>query len=157
MEWLYKMHQLIKTKGTMRPGTLILSRYPVCLMFCLICNLMAAQSSFKIVGYYSLASALKDPDTRSFKYLTHINLAFLNPDSSGNFSPDLSLIKSFVDKAHKRNIKVLFSIGGGSKQPQYLRLLQDEQRAGFIQNLVAEVLKYNLDGIDMDLEGGDIT
>ncbi|MEO5581394.1 MAG: glycosyl hydrolase family 18 protein, partial [Saprospiraceae bacterium] len=57
----------------------------------------------------------------------------------------------------KQKIKVLFSIGGGSKHLQYLRLLQNDQRAGFIQNLVAEVLKYNVDGIDIDLEGGDIT
>ncbi|MBK7607720.1 MAG: hypothetical protein IPI18_11180 [Saprospiraceae bacterium] len=33
-------------------------------------------ASFKIVGYYSLKAAMSDPDTKSFKYLTHINLWF---------------------------------------------------------------------------------
>jgi GH18 family chitinase len=97
------------------------------------------------------------PDTRSFKYLTHVNLAFLNPDSLGNFTTDLSSIKSFVDKAHKQNINVLFSIGGGGKHPQYQRLLQDDQRSLLIKNMVNEVLKYNIDGIDVDLEGSDIS
>ena len=51
---------------------------------------------------------------------------------------------------------MLFSIAGGSEQPYYHQLLKDDTRAGFIRNLVSEVLKYNIDGIDVDLEGSDI-
>lgn len=51
---------------------------------------------------------------------------------------------------------MLFSIGGGSKQPQYHRLLQDEYRSQFVDNLVAVVLETGVDGIDVDLEGSDI-
>jgi chitinase len=50
----------------------------------------------------------------------------------------------------------LFSIGGGSKQPQYHYLLKDDKRTMLINNLVAEVVKYNLDGVDVDLEGSNI-
>ncbi|MBK6389075.1 MAG: hypothetical protein IPK94_19640 [Saprospiraceae bacterium] len=113
-------------------------------------------ASFKIVGYYSLKAAMSDPDTKSFKYLTHINLWFFNPDTLGHFTQDLAAITPFIRKAHKRNIKVLFSLGGGSKQSQYHRLLQDDQRAGFIENILSELRKYDLDGIDVDLEGSDI-
>lgn len=111
----------------------------------------------KVVGYFSLNAALNKPGSAPLKYLTHVNLWFLNPDSAGNFSRDLSGLERFVSKAHKKNVKVLFSIGGGSKQPQYHYLLQDDNRAMLIRNLVAVVLQYGLDGVDVDLEGSDIT
>jgi hypothetical protein len=39
-----------------------------------------------IVGYYGINAAMENPESNAFKRLTHINLWFLNPDSSGNFS-----------------------------------------------------------------------
>jgi len=114
------------------------------------------KTSFKVVGYYSLNAAMSDVDKSTLKRLTHVNLWFLNPDSLGNFTRDLSGLARFVSAAHQRNIKVLFSIGGGSKQPQYKYLLNDDHRGKLIENLVGEVLKYDLDGIDVDLEGSDI-
>jgi len=42
-------------------------------------------SAFRIVGYYSLQSAMTtDGNNIPFSKLTHINLYFLNPDSSGS-------------------------------------------------------------------------
>lgn len=113
-------------------------------------------TSFKVVGYYSLRSALGGTRHVPFKRLTHINLWFLNPDTTGNFVDDLSALDRFVRKAHQKNVKVLFSIGGGSKHPQYHKLLRDEYRPILINNLMAEVLRYDLDGVDVDLEGSDI-
>lgn len=115
-----------------------------------------AQDDFKIVGYYSLRSALEGPKGVPFKKLTHINLWFLNPDTLGNFTQDLSALHPFIEKAHRKNVKVLFSIGGGSKQKQYHKLLQDEYRPGLVNNLVDIVLRYDVDGVDVDLEGSDI-
>jgi chitinase len=114
------------------------------------------RSSFKVVGYYSLRSVLENPKGVPFSKLTHINLGFLNPDSAGNFREDLSKLEPFVRRAHQKKVKVLFSIGGGSKHPQYHRLLEDENPTLFINNLVSEMNEYNLDGIDVDLEGSDI-
>jgi chitinase len=125
-------------------------------ILCLACIAAAQHEPFRVVGYYSLEAALKTHKGPQFKYLTHINLWFLNPDSTGRYTQDLSDLKPFVDKAHQRNIKVLFSIGGGSKQPQYKRLLQDGTRAQLIDSLVAQVMRYNVDGVDVDLEGSDI-
>ncbi len=127
--------------------------YFIILIFCI--QNIQANPNFKIVGYYGLRSAMADPDIRAFKYLTHINLWFLNPDSLGNFTQDLSALIPFIDKAHRKNIKVLFSIGGGTKQPQYHHLLRD-QRDLLIQNLISTMLKYNIDGVDVDLEGSNI-
>jgi chitinase len=128
----------------------------VCIYALMVSRTDAQKSPFKVVGYYSLNAAITDVDKSTLKRLTHVNLWFLNPDSLGNFTRDLSGLSRFITVAHQRNIKVLFSIGGGSKQPQYRYLLNDENRGKLIGNLVGEVLKYNVDGIDVDLEGSDI-
>ncbi|HZI53083.1 MAG TPA: glycosyl hydrolase family 18 protein [Chitinophagaceae bacterium] len=129
-------------------------------VFCF--SLISAQSphkksSFKIVGYYSLNAALAPGQNEPpFDQLTHINLWFLNPDSTGSFTRDLSALIPFVNSAHRKNVKVLFSIGGGSKQNQYHHLLKDDKRPALIDSLVSEVLSYGLDGVDVDLEGSNI-
>lgn len=117
---------------------------------------IAQPAPFKVVGYYSLNAAMSDVDKSILKKLTHVNLWFLNPDSLGNFTRDLSGLSPFIQAAHRKNVKVLFSIGGGSKQPQYHYLLKDDKRTMLIENLVAEVIKYGLDGVDVDLEGSNI-
>ncbi len=119
-------------------------------------NSRQIKSDFRVVGYYSLRSAMNDFGKFPFKRLTHVNLFFLNPDTLGNFTQDLSALKPFITKAHKKNVKVLFSIAGGGEHPYYHKLLQDGYRTVFIQNLISQVLRYNFDGIDVDLEGSDI-
>jgi chitinase len=115
------------------------------------------KSKFKVVGYYSLQSAMTDTLSKApFDKVTHINLWFLNPDTLGNFTQDFSLLQPFINAAHAKNVKVLASIGGGSPHPYYHALLMDDKRAMFVANLISVVTKYNLDGIDVDLEGGDI-
>lgn len=114
-------------------------------------------SKFKIVGYYSLNSALTaDLATVPFNKLTHINLFFLNPDTLGNFSQDLSAIVPFIKAAHANNVKVLPSIAGGGKHNYYHNLLKDDKRNKFVQDLLQIVLTYDFDGIDVDIEGSDI-
>lgn len=116
-----------------------------------------SKDSFRVVGYYSIRAAL-DADVQSvpFDQLTHINLWFLNPDSLGNYNQDLSGLSDFVDEAHQQNVNVLFSIGGGGHYPHYGHLLTTKYRSKLIDNLIDEVLKYNLDGVDVDLEGSAI-
>lgn len=137
-----------------------ISFYKRSLVLLFICSASASWAQptpFRIVGYYNLKAAMEENTNRKiFKYVTHINLWFLNPDSTGQYTGDLSSLKPFVDRAHRHHIKVLFSIGGGSKHPQYQRLLQDDRRAQLIDSLVAQVLRYNVDGVDVDLEGSDI-
>jgi len=125
-------------------------------LFCFILSGTSGQQPFRIVGYFGINAALENPSSNTFKRLTHINLWFLNPDSAGNFVRDLSRLKPFIANAHKKNIKVLFSIGGGSKQPQYHYLLKDDRRADLVAKLVNEAVKYDVDGIDVDLEGSNI-
>ena len=112
---------------------------------------------FRIVGYYYLQAAMT-ADTAKFPWdeLTHINLAFLNPDADGHLSQDLSQLASFVQAAHHHRVAVLVSIAGGSPHPYYHAILKDQQRDLFINQLLDLVLKNDLDGIDVDIEGDDL-
>jgi chitinase len=133
--------------------------FQITLLLCFVSfAVKAVPSDFKIVGYYSLSAAMNWNETKEvpLKRLTHVNLWFLNPDSLGNFTKDFSSLEPFIKAAHKKKVKVLFSIGGGSKQAQYHTLLQDDQRGMLIEKLVALTLKHDIDGIDVDLEGSDI-
>ena len=118
-------------------------------------------TSFKIVGYYFLRSALNDTSYADSNYLflnkvTHLNIAFINPDTSGNFDLHLA-IDTLIRKAHEKKVKVLASIGGGGYHPNFKTLLDQQNRESFIANLLSLVKRYDLDGIDVDLEGSDIS
>jgi chitinase len=112
-------------------------------------------SSFKIVGYYPLDQAMK-ADTLQVPYdkLTHIDLAFVNPDSLGNLNQDFGALSPFIKAAHTHHVKILYSIGGGSYQGQYHALLKEGKRQELIKNFVSKVIQYDADGIDVDLESG---
>jgi chitinase len=114
-----------------------------------------ASSSFKIVGYYPIDHAMTvDTSQVPFNKLTHIILAFVNPDSLGNLKQDFPALAAFTKASHAHNVKILYSIGGGSYQGQYHALLKDAKRQELIKNLVAKVIQHNADGIDVDLESG---
>lgn len=118
------------------------------------------QTPFRVVGYYFLQAAETDSANAASDYsfldkITHLNIAFINPDAAGNFKQELA-IDALINKAHRKGVKVLASIAGGGPHPYYKTLLQAENRSGFVANLVSLVTRYNLDGIDVDLEGGDI-
>lgn len=123
-------------------------------------NNKSGNKTFKIVGYYFLNAALSDSVHADSSYLffnkiTHLNIAFINPDSSGNFNQTLP-IDTLIKKGHQKKVKVLASIAGGGFHPYYHVLLQDINRKAFIQNLLSLVKRYDLDGIDIDLEGDNI-
>lgn len=140
------------------------------LLFCLVTSsssstyaqkkIKAKDTTFKVVGYYFLHAALLDTLHADSNYLfldkiTHLNIAFINPDSAGNFTQNLA-IDTLIKKAHHKNVKVLASIAGGGDHSYYAPLLRDDKREMFISNLLSMVKKFNLDGIDVDLEGLDI-
>ncbi len=137
----------------------------------------AAQPAPLTVGYIPAfrgleASAAASDITR----YTHLNIAFVNPDKSGRFlargglacSPDgaggamvrEAALKALVATAHKAGTKVLISLGGGvipQCSGDWEKLLRPETRAKMISGLLAAVERYNLDGVDLDLEGALLT
>jgi chitinase len=112
-----------------------------------------AGKNFRVIGYLP-AFGMRNGGNVNFDFgrINYLNIAFVNPDSTGNFnvSPAISTI---VNAAHAKQTKVLISIGGGSAPAYYSKLLSDTLRNILISNLVNIAVKYNLDGIDVDLEG----
>ena len=114
-----------------------------------------AFSQFRVIGYIPLGRTTSDFSKVAFQRVTHVNIAFVNPDSTG----DLLIRQGFdslIEKAHQHKVKVLASIGGGSFNPYYARLLSDTNRKVLIGKLVKLVIDHNLDGLDVDLENDNI-
>lgn len=112
-------------------------------------------SQFRVVGYVPLGRMMPDFSKVAFQKITHLNIAFINPDSLGNIKLPAGF-DSLVQKAHQNNIKVLASIGGGSFNPYYSRVLSDSNRKIFIGKLVQLAIDHNLDGLDVDIENDNI-
>jgi GH18 family chitinase len=112
------------------------------------------EKTFPIVAYVPC----KSPDqiaAINFGSITHIHFAFINPDSLGNFAYNACL-DSIVKVAHAQGVRVLASIGGGSAPAYYSNLLQEGKRQRLVNRLAQLAMDYNLDGIDVDLEGSRI-
>lgn len=118
---------------------------------CLVVN--AQQNPFRVIGYLRLQNIADGQYSKvDYSKVTHINIAFINPDSTGNF-PILRGLKSFADYMHQRHVKVMASMGGGLAPAYYSNLLTDANRQTLIQKLAQLTELYDLDGIDVDLEG----
>ncbi|MEP6611834.1 MAG: glycosyl hydrolase family 18 protein [Mucilaginibacter sp.] len=138
-----------------------LNKIYTALLFCLLivgCKSINAQnvqaaSKFRVIGYLPAFGMRNDGNVNfDFGRINYLNIAFINPDSSGNFNVSQALGK-IVEAAHAKHTKVLISIGGGSAPVYYSKLLSDTLRNTLIAKLVKLAADYNLDGIDVDLEG----
>ena len=110
----------------------------------------------KVIGYFPINYIrASDIDKIPFQKLTHLNLAFLNPDSSGNFFVPEAL-DMIIAKAHANRVKVLVSIGGGNSPAYYSKLLNDTYRDSLCMHILHVITEYQLDGVDIDLEGNAI-
>ncbi len=89
--------------------------------------------------------------------LTHINIAFCNPDTLGVMqNPFRDRPEDFhrlVAKAHENGVKVIASLGGGGGGRNYPALIATEEgRRDFCSKIMDYVAEYRLDGVDLDLE-----
>ena len=108
---------------------------------------------FMVVGYTrNHLNLLDEVKQLPLDKITHLNIAFVNPDSTGQFKTPANL-KKVTKLSHKKQVMVLLSIGGGAP-PKYLSsFLTFDKRTGFISSLIALAVANNVDGIDVDLEG----
>lgn len=114
------------------------------------------ETTFKVIGYFPISLTTQlDTSKVPFSKLTHANLAFVNPDSQGNFNQNYAALKPFIKSAHDHGVKVLYSIGGGSSPKEYHELFKSRtDRQKVIKNLILKAKEYSIDGIDVDLELG---
>lgn len=125
-----------------------------------------------VIGYLPAFKGFADVLRRAdFRHYTHVDLAFVNPEPSGEIMSGDALvcapaggglmvsdrgIRELVSKAHRAGAKVLVSIGGGTVPPcggDWALLVQPENRPTIVKGLLAFVDRYGFDGIDVDLEG----
>lgn len=130
-----------------------------------------AQANSKVVGYLpAYKGLLENTKTDQLKQLTHLNIAFLNPDKSGSFihknqfTCTYTKLQQLLTKkellatirlAQQENVLVSFSLGGAII-PQcggdWRALLVPDKQQLIVDNLLALVDEFNLNGIDIDLE-----
>ena len=112
---------------------------------------------FKVIGYfpyYRFGIAEKV----DFAKVTHLNLAFVNPDTLGNLSIGDKDPAPVMAMALSQNpdLKIFVSLGGGyiSKEWKmaYDKFLKPDHRAAFVHLLTEYVVNNGFDGIDVDLE-----
>jgi len=116
----------------------------------------------RVVGYLS-SDNFNKMNSIQFCKLTHLNLAFANPDKDGNlyFAGDIdSLIK--YAKSINPNIIISISLAGGvisEEQAANWSWLIDkpENRPNLIQKIINFVELHHLDGVDVDLEWDVVT
>jgi GH18 family chitinase len=118
----------------------------------------------RVVGYAPTWVDLKAlVPTIDFARLTHVSVAFVNPADDAGTLPFPEPVRGLIAAAHKADVKVLISVGGGAAASdqrllgRYAKLTAADRRAGFVEKLVAYVVDHGFDGLDLDLEGPAIT
>ncbi|WP_208643533.1 glycosyl hydrolase family 18 protein [Pedobacter miscanthi] len=112
-------------------------------------------SSFRVVGYMpSWAGAVSQIQ---FSKLTHVNYAFILPTSTGGLQalPDPSKLQSLVSSGHAAGVKVSIAVGGWNNSDDSAFeafAANSTYRTNFVNNIMALVNQYNLDGVDIDWE-----
>lgn len=161
-------HQRVqRRRATYRNRFLYLSAL---IVLAIIPLLSSAQT--RVIGYMAgFNDMTATVDTTDLSKLTHINLSFTNPNSSGVMVANDVLVcmpnatnghvtgtelRYVIDKAQAAGVKVLASVAGGvipECSGNWETLLQPENRPALVENLVKFVEDFNLDGLDVDLEG----
>lgn len=125
----------------------------------------------KVIGYIPTGKGIPSViDRTDLSKLTHINLAFANLNAAGQvinggnptcMSGSASDINYGVQKAHAAGVKVLISIAGGSGGSgcpgSWRELLKPATRQTVVNSLITFVNTFNLDGVDVDIEGELLT
>jgi GH18 family chitinase len=115
-------------------------------------------NGFRSVGY--LPSWSGSVNSVQYNKLTHINYAFVLPNSNGTLQavPDSGKLSSLVSLGHSNNVKVSLSIGGwndGNDSAFESLAASSGSRTTFVNSVLSVLNQYNLDGVDIDWEYPD--
>jgi GH18 family chitinase len=118
----------------------------------------ALPNGFRSVGY--LPSWSGNVNSVQYSKLTHINYAFVLPNSNGTLQgvPDGGKLSSLVSLAHGNGVKVSLSIGGwndGNDSAFEALAANSGSRTTFVNGVVSVLNQYGLDGVDIDWEYPD--
>lgn len=128
-------------------------------LFLFVANLLQANTDFKRIGYIPFYK-VNMVESLDFEGLTHLNIAFANPDEYGNLHTKTYNYSPIVEKAHSHGVDVYISLAGGGLpkdlSEQWETLMNPSNRSWFISKIKEYVLRNGLQGADMDLEWGDV-
>ncbi len=122
----------------------------------LFASIVLSAQDFKVVGYLAYWNFSTAPSKIEWQRLTHVNLAFANPDANGDLSFEGEDIAPVVTAAHANGVEVFVSLAGGylttDWQTNWNYWMQPEHTQEFIGKIIAYVQANDLDGVDIDLE-----
>jgi hypothetical protein len=98
-------------------------------------------------------------NTIDFTKMTHLLLAFGTVDTSNNWNMGAadSDVQTLAAAAHANQVKVLVSIGGADDDIGIINQYQSASNiTALVANLDAMVTRLDLDGVDVDLERGNL-
>ncbi len=125
------------------------------LIFGLLCCIDLLAQEFKVIGYLPYYR-FQLIDEIQFDKITHLNIAFANPDQDGNLSIGGRDMTDVVNAAHDANVDVFISLAGGALTTEWAmaweELIMPQNRSAFINKIIAYTLAHELQGIDLDLE-----
>nr|WP_299382369.1 glycosyl hydrolase family 18 protein [Allomuricauda sp.] len=118
-------------------------------------------SEARVVGYLPTYRFELSNDI-AYEHLTHLNLAFANPDAEGNLLiDDINGVMADA-RAVNPDIVICLSLAGGAltaeQASNWSDLIDDEANIpAFVDKIMDFVLDQDLDGIDVDLEWDHVT
>ena len=128
---------------------------PVLFLLTILQSQYLIAQDFRVIGYlpyYRFGVS----DMIEFDKLTHLCIAFANPDAQGNLSVGGQDIDPIVAQAHNSSVQVLISLAGGALTPEWAtnwaELTKPANRSPFIHKIMLYVEEHDLEGVDMDLE-----
>lgn len=112
------------------------------------------KSSGRIVGYLPLWESARW-DSIDYSALTHCIFSFATYSDDGKIGWDISdsPVHNVVARCHKNGVKTLVALGGfGGFNTDGNPFATSEKRSNIIGQLSEIVSRYNLDGVDIDIE-----
>ncbi len=130
-------------------------------LFCMLMMgfVQSSMAQTSVVGYFPTWQNFPNRiNSIDLAKLTHLNIAFANPNASGALvvsGASNASVTTVVNASHARNVKVLLSIGGaGAPGNNYRTAFSNSTNmTNFVNSCVNYAVTYNLDGIDVDIEG----
>lgn len=130
-------------------------------------QLIPLSDTARVVGYLPYYR-FDQVDAIAFCQLTHLNIAFANPNAAGALEVPANGASIGIQeviaaaKAQNPELTILISLAGGTLTEEaaaaWNHAIENEtERAVLIETIVTFVLEHNLDGVDVDLEWNDIT
>ena len=113
-----------------------------------------------ILGYLP-TYRFNEIDNIDLSHVTHVDIAFANPDNNGLMKPSGDDLIQIVKKIKDRGIIVYISLAGAGATGQialnWKKYMSASKRSKFIMNIKNYCLTHDFDGVDVDLEWDNVT